>query len=149
MAGCPSLIHVPSPSKMVSSFPPSTSSNKGKFPTCQGLEFPFFPAPACPLCWLVHLPFVPGMDKGTKINREDFCFLVHIVASLYPFRKNYKVLLPSSFRSLLATMSANPLFSAWTKQHTKCENTDAYKVTISYCIFSVLNTSSPVISESH
>lgn len=44
-------------SKMVSSFSPSASSNKGKFVSCQGLQLPFFPAPAFPLCSLACLLF--------------------------------------------------------------------------------------------
>lgn len=96
--------------------------------------------------------FVARMGKGTKSIWKistSLCILLHLcIPSERSIKCCCSVLL---ILYILATMSAKQLFSVRTEWHTKYKNTDEYrdKVTILYCIFSVLNTSSLVISEFH
>lgn len=110
------------------------------------------PSPLPQTCFVIS--FFCGWHGQGKQNQSGLLFVsVSLYLLLHPWLPSERCInnccqVPLIL-DVLATLSAEQWFSVQTKQHTKYENTDDYKVTILYCIFSVLNTSSLVISESH
>ena len=148
----------------------SSVSSKGKFMSIQGLQLSFFLTSAFSLCSFLYLIlfyfilfylfylfyfilFYCGWNGQKNQNRSGrFPLPCVFVAFLYPFGKKCKALLPCSLHSLcFGCHVCHRVIFMWAKQCTKYENADKckHKVTILCHIFSVLNTSSLVISESH
>lgn len=116
-------------------FVPSSARSRESSCLAMAMVAPLLPCPRLALCSLVISFFVAGMGKGAKIRVEHFHFLYRLLHPWLPSETCIKycsqVLL---ILDVLATFSAEQWFSVQTKQYTKYENTDGYKVTILYCI---------------
>lgn len=84
---------------------------------------------------LHHFPWLEWAKDPKSL--EGFRFLVYAVVSLYPFGKKYQVLLLVLFiLGVLAAVSAKYLFSVWTKQCTKYENTMNIRIKLQFYVIS-------------